>query len=79
MTTPLFTFDAGRDLIEVRLGRFEFLAMRGIVRVPARDCSKSPGEVIFDVLNWTVYLSDHVRTQAHYLKWRAAKKAREEA
>ena len=57
----MFTFSlvACSTDFSIRLGRFEFFAMRGPGRVPAKGSAKYPGEVAFDGLGATAYLLNH--------------------
>ena len=66
MPTPLFSIDASFHDFSIRLGRFEFYAIRGPARVPAKDSPKWPGELAFDVLGATAYLLNHRRMEGHH-------------
>ena len=63
----MFTFSlvASSTDFSIRLGRFEFFAMRGPGRVPAKGIAKYPGEAAFDILGVTVYLLNHRRMNDH--------------
>ena len=60
-----FSLVASSTDFSLRLGRFEFFAMRGPGRIPASGSAKYPGEVSFDVLGATAYLLNHRRMDDH--------------